>query len=275
MESTTNRSRIYTVLVLCIGVVTSVWLFQSVPEKISAPSKNNVPVNIIRKMEENVNDDWKKILVKTDAKTQIITNLTSKNDAVFDETTLTAQISKDFLSQYLLLKQGGKTLTDDDINQIIINVSESKNYSEVKGPVYIPLNLKRTSANDAAAEKKYENNVRLVIKTRSSQVKEDPMLLINQAIGPKGASTLAKIDYIIAAAKGFIEDFLKIEVPSQAVSVHLELINSVSRLVADLEAMREINSDPLRSLVGISQYSKDLTSFQNAIKKINLYIDTN
>src|SRR3989344_7483802 len=150
-------NKILTVIIICFGVVTSIYLFQKTSD---APVKNNptitenidaVPVN---SLDNNQGDDWKKILVSVDSKNQTTSVLT--NPEVFDGTTLTAQMSKDFFSQYLLAKQGGKALTTNDINQITNNVMSNPQYSKENGPVYIASNLHVTAKTDLETIKKYK-----------------------------------------------------------------------------------------------------------------------
>ena len=92
-----NKNRVYATLVICIGIVISIWLFQrnigSTP--VVAKERGALTVNTYRNIGQNVNDDWKKLLVSTDTKNQPVTDLTKNNSGTFDETTLTAQMAKD------------------------------------------------------------------------------------------------------------------------------------------------------------------------------------
>lgn len=270
-------NKVFATTILCAAVVLSVWLISKKATLYSGVLTTETPsisTTSYKNDAENTNDEWKKILNDINTKDEKVINLI-KNPESFDNTTLTAQISKDFLAQYLQLKQGGKTLTEAEKTQIVSNLLSSKTYQDVVAPVYIALNLHITSRNDSTTEKKYEDSVNLALKTRSSQVTGDPILLLNQIVGPNSASALNKIDNTITAGRGLIEDLLKIEVPSRAVSVHLEFLNSVSRLVSDVEAMREISNDPVRSLAGIKQYGPDILTFQNSFKKLNTHFAQN
>lgn len=269
-------NKIYTVLILCIGLIVSIWLVQRKPVDISAVKQNvdGVSVSTYRNT-GNVSDDWKKILVSVDQGSSVVTDLTKNNsgndESFFDETTLTAQMSKDFLSQYLLLKKGGKTLTQEDIDQITINVTSSPIYSEIKGVVYVENNLRITSKKDKDTIAQYRNTVNSILKTRSTQINDNLVIIVTNSLKSGKSSELYKLDAVTDASKGFISDFLKIEVPSDAVGVHLGLLNSVSKFEADVEAMKETYNDPIRALSGISQYNEDMLVFQNALNNINAY----
>ena len=273
MPPQTHRSNVYAVLVICFGIVTSFWLFQRKPEgaSLTKTPTNSLVVNTFRDIPENTNDDWKKILVNVDPKTQIVTNLTKTNPNAFDETTLTAQMSKDFLSQYLLLKKGGKTLTQEDINGITSNIVNSPVYTKTTGPVYIKTNLHIIPKSDTETIKKYKNTINLILKNRSMQVKENPTLILGTALNSESENVLKRLDPIVVIGKGMVSDLLSVEVPENAISVHLGLLNTSSNLLSNLEDMREVFSDPVRSLAGMGQYSKHVIDFQNALKNLNAY----
>ena len=267
-------NKIYTTLVLCIGLVVSIWLIQRPPE--NSPAKENlggVSVSTYKNTEGITasNDDWKKILVSVDPKTQGITeDLTAKNSSIFDDTTLTAQMSKDFFSQYLLLKKGGNALTADDISKITNNISSSAVYS-TKGVTYVAGNLHVINKADKETIKKYQDIVNLILKTRSNQIRENPVLLLNSSINSQGANQLPKLDSIVKIGQEFIGDLLNVEVPLSAVTPHLALLNSISAVVSDLEGMRELYTDPIKALSSITQYNQDITNFQTSLNNLNVY----
>ena len=267
-------NKIYTVLVLAIGVIVSIWLLQRSSESISS-AKQSVSAVSTPKYQNviNTNTDWQKILVSVDPKNQIVTeDLTKNNQGAFDETTMTAQMSKDFFSQYLLLKQGGKALTTADINNITNNILSSPLYTN-KGAVYVSGNLHITSKIDIDTVKKYKDTLNLILKTRSSQIKDNPAFIVNSTTNSSGSNELPKLDYITKVGQGLISDLLAVEVPSDALEMHLGLINSVSNLVSDVDGMKQIYTDPVKSLSAVSQYNKDVILFQNSLNAINAYFE--
>lgn len=270
-------NKIYTVLVLCLGIVVSIWLLQRKPENVSPQRQNNNAVSAYPYQNTGAtsisNDDWKKILVSVDSKTQGITeDLTADNSEVFDATTLTAQMSKDFFSQYLLLKKGGNALTTDDVNKITNNILSSQTYN-TKGAVYVVGNLHMVSQTDPSTVKKYQDIINLILKTRSTQIKDDPVLIVTNAVSSGTVNELPKLNLVITAGKELINDLLSVDVPNDAVIVHLGLLNSVSSLLSDLEAMRQMYIDPVRALSGIGQYNKDIANFQISLNKMNAYLE--
>jgi hypothetical protein len=64
-------------------------------------------------------------------------------------------------------------------------------------------------------------------------------------------------------------------VPSSAVKVHLGVLNAVSRLLTDVEAMRAVFVDPVKSLTSIGQYNDDISKFVSSLGNINQYFEEN
>jgi hypothetical protein len=121
--------------------------------------------------------------------------------------------------------------------------------------------------------KKYKDEVNLILKTRSTQIKDNPVLITNNSLNSGQSSELSKLSSIITTGNLMKSDLLAVIVPKDAVTVHLELLNTSSRVLADIESMKDVYSDPIKSLSGISQYNVDVIDFQNSLKNLNLYFD--
>jgi len=272
-----NR-KILTVLIVCFGVVSSIYLFERRPTETTQKNTGDTaqienldvgrPNNLGNRNE--INDDWKKILVNLDNTKQTTTVLTNRSTEKFDGTTLTAQVAKDFFSQYLLAKQGGKTLTADDINKITNNVTSNSQYSKVNGPVYIASNLHIISGENTEIIKKYRDNINQILKLRSMQVNSNPTTLTKSTTTDKKGS-VTSFDNAILAGKGMISDLLNVEVPESAIKVHLILLNTSSNILSTLESIRLSFSDPVRALAGVGQYNAQILEFQSALAGINKY----
>ncbi|HEY0220915.1 MAG TPA: hypothetical protein VGC58_01700 [Candidatus Paceibacterota bacterium] len=270
--------KVLSILIICVAGVASAWFISSTPSLREVAEKNkldnSVSVESYQKVNIESNDDWKKILTIIDKDGQKVTNLT-KNDSAsentFDETTLTAQVSKEFLSQYLIAKQGGKELTEEDIMAIAESVSSNPTYSKSQGPIYVYSNIKVTTKNDLASIKKYKENIDFILTSRSKQIKDSPTGVIYFGVVNSDENTLKRLDPIIEVGKLTLKDLLNTEVPSEAVSYHLGLMNSSSNVISNLEDIRQVSKDPVRAMAGIGQYYTYAIEFEKAINNLNLY----
>src|SRR3989338_6361505 len=266
-------NKILTILIICFGIVVAIYLFEKTPKQISqnntSPSQN-IDVGSVNSIENTSNDDWKKILVSIGQSSTTV--LTNQNPEVFDGTTITSQVAKDFFSQYLLAKGGGGTVTVDMANKISDSVLSNTNYTQINGPIYIAENLHIKQDENLDIIKSYKTTLNLILKTRSTQVTDSPVTAINKATKAGGQDALLRLDSTISIAKGLVSDLLQMNVPKSAVSAHLALLNATSDVVSDLEAMRVAFTDPIRGLAGIGQYNSDMIKFQNALIEVNKYL---
>ena len=268
------NSKILTILIICLAIVISIWLFSRKPQSLVVVSQNatsSISVATYRNIDQNVNTDWQKILVSIDPKNQQITDLTSNNSETFDETTLTSQMAKDFFSQYLLAAKNDTQITAEKADEIANNVLTSPQYTETKGAIYLASNLHIKSKTDTDSVKKYNQLIIEIIKNRTSGVTTDPLSLFYTALQKNDEQSLVGLDPIIRIRKGMIDDFLQMDVPADAVNVHLGLLNAYSNLLSSLEGMRVVFSDPVRSFASINQYQKSVDSLKTALINMNSY----
>ncbi|KKR65197.1 MAG: hypothetical protein UU06_C0026G0008, partial [Parcubacteria group bacterium GW2011_GWB1_40_5] len=85
------NNKILFVLILCVGVVTSVFLFsRNKSAGTNTENTANITPKSYRNIDENTNKDWKNILVNVDTSESATTILTNDDENSFNETTLTA-----------------------------------------------------------------------------------------------------------------------------------------------------------------------------------------
>lgn len=263
--------KIFIYIIICASAVISVWLLtrkvNTAEQAVTKLRENSIIVEKPEIIESS--DDWKKILTKVSTSTKTFVDVTKKQS--FDSTTLTAQMSKDFLSQYLLLKKGGRDITIEQAQKIADNVMTVPEYTNSTGARYISSNLHITKKSDKETLNTYKITVNYILRNRSLQVKEGPVAIVTSAMQKESQTEISKLDPIILTAKSMITDLLSVEVPESGVNVHLDLVNSVSSLEANIEAMRSSLSDPVKAMAGVSSYNQNILNFTSALKNMNLY----
>ncbi|MEQ1666366.1 MAG: hypothetical protein ABL927_13430, partial [Bdellovibrionales bacterium] len=188
-----------------------------------------------------------------------------------EDNTITAKLSKDIMARYLSVKGSGKQITPEDLNDITSNVLSNPEYTTSNGAKYIISNLKIISG-DPDSIITYKASVKTAVAKAFSHLKEDPYATMAKAIKLSNPNQLRSLDPIISACKVAINDLLNIPVPKEAITVHLNLLNSFSKMLADLESLHLIFDDPVKSLSGITQYDEDKAEFINSTKKMSEYI---
>lgn len=267
-------NKIYVVLILSFALVTSIWVLKRDTSS-PAKTKSDDIVSIQDRSKGAINNDWKKILVSIDPKNQGQTATALNNGSEPDEATMTAQLSKDFLSQYLLLAKSGQEVTPEEVDKITQNVLASSQYTKTDGVVYTASNLRVSSKTDYATVKNYNDTLNQSLNQRNAliETKEDPMVILDTAIKASNPDELGKLDSIIVARKGIVVDLINMEVPKDAIELHLDVVNGYSNVLANLEAIRAAFTDPVMSFAGTSQYQAHTLELKDALTNLNAYFD--
>ena len=276
MPNDKNGNKIYVVLVICVGLVVSIWLLERNPVNKNLESEiKTVSVNPYINIEKN--DDWKKILTTIDngATDTTLISKNNKSTQTEEDSTLTDQMSRDFLSQYLLAVKNNGGTTPNDALMIAKNTLLLPDYTESVGAKYISANLKITSKADPDTLRLYRNKLYKIIVDRTGKVKDDPIMIVVNSLSTEDEGGLAKLDYIILQNKGFLNDLLGMEVPKNIVELHLSLLNASSKLLANLESMRQTLFDPVRGLAGIGEYSQTILDINLSLDNFSKYFIQN
>ena len=169
--------KIVVAIILSLGSIISVWFVSKTPQSISNTVSKTPALSVsdYREIEENQNSDWQKILISVDPeKSSLAKTSSGEEETDFDPTTLTAQMARDFFSQYLLLKKGGRAITPEDVDTIVQNTLALPNYTKGTGPIYTLANIKISQKTDLDSVKKYMADLNLIVKNRKINEKRKP-----------------------------------------------------------------------------------------------------
>lgn len=201
----------------------------------------------------------------------IVGGTNSVNSTSVEEGTLTDQMSKDFFARYLLLKQGGKEVTPEQAAKIAENTLKSADYTKTSGVVYTRKNIRVGSKTSKDLVEMYSKSITQILINRAIEDRGTTLDIISSAVKNQDQSELKKLDPIIASYKGVISDLVNLEIPSDAVDVHLNFLNSYSNLLSTVEAMRVLFTDPVRSFSAIGLYQGQSQELVSSVEKLSLY----
>jgi hypothetical protein len=269
--------KVLAVLIISLAGVFSSFLIAKTPslkEEVLSARKSNedsVTANPYEKITQNTNDDWKKILTDVDTKNNKVVSLVKNASQTPEDTTLTSQLTKEVMSRYLSLKNGGRSLSEEDVVTIIRDIASDPKFIKPSAPLYVSSNLKPAD-NSINSIAYYKKSVTSIIRNSLFQIKDDPSYVVVYALQNDSESSLKYIDPTIALAKKGINDLLNLAVPKEAVDLHLKLINSISNMLENLESLRVVFSDPVKGLSGIKFYDEYKTNFVNSINEMSEYL---
>ena len=258
--------KIFTVLIVCIALVVSVFIYQ----RYGKQNENVINGEITSESDrENIdlNYDWKKVL--TDTSSSSITWMKTTNTV--EETTLTDQVAKDFFRQFLILKKNNGQVTESDALTIAKNALSSEELAKIKGAQYIESNLHITNTVNDQTVKAYYNSMLEVANIWQSHPIAQEFTITKNAIASQKESELSKLDPIIADYKKIIVLLLNMTVPADAKQAHLELLNNTSNVLFSIEAMRSTFSDPIKGLLGMDRYEMYMKNLAISAQKIQTY----
>ncbi|MFM2357574.1 MAG: hypothetical protein RJA61_311 [Candidatus Parcubacteria bacterium] len=185
--------------------------------------------------------------------------------------TETDKFSRAFFEEYLSLKQKtGASVSPITQENIIKELLENQKpftfttYSESDLFVNQDISTQALKQYGNAVGKAFNNN-----PTPAGQKHE--IDIFEAAITSERAQDLAGLSPIIDSYAGTLKNLLSIQVPKTALSLHLNLINSMSAVVESITAMRSFFDDPISALPGIGAYNTFSKQLRNSFGAYQIF----
>ena len=219
--------------------------------------------------------DWKKDFYVPTAsstnKTPSVKNLSVTQDN--QPLTLTDKLSRDFFARYIQLQQNNlgdnKQLVADSINQTIDTTVEAA----AQAPVYTLKDIAISANSNTDALHTYGNTVATIFNLYAPTV--SPADIATEAFDKGDMTILEKIDPIIAGCDKVITLLKTVPVPQPIAQYHLDIINAVSSMKYVSQGLRNIQGDPMQSIIALSQYAKTQDALRSPFTSIESYFKKN
>lgn len=198
-------------------------------------------------------------------------------------TTATEVLVEEYLKQYVELKKTGDGEVTETSKQVFLDTIMKKisKKTPVKARTHKITEIKvfqTTKNNEHESLKKYGNEVVKIFIDSLANSTENEIEIIN-AVFPnkeeitdddieKAKEALGRLDIVILAYKNIISDLLKVETPSTASAIHLDIINEYERIKSSLESISVFFTDTLRGVAGVSAYFKRVEELQKKGEKL-------
>ena len=258
------------VLIICLGIIASVIIFsRATPTDLK---KSNI--SAILNANNNHIADWQNILGNSTSSEKTIILVSDETATTTDDGTLTGQLAKDFMAQYLIIKNQKGTVTEDDIAQITQNTLSATNYTDATGVQYTEKDLIISQKSDVQTVETYKIALMQIMQKRSTEKYGDVQTIVEKASQTGLESDLAKLDPIITNLSSMITDMKRVSIPNDAVDLHLALINSLSNVLSNVQSLRQLAKDPVKSFAGLSQYDQHTQDLTSAIKDLGIYFES-
>jgi hypothetical protein len=186
--------------------------------------------------------------------------------------TATEKISRKIINSYSDYKQIGALQTKEGIDSFAKSLSKQALAEvQIKPKIYTSGDIKlkqNPSASDIAS---YGNAVGTIIKNNSPQKLENELVLFKKAVEDQDANLLKSLDQIISGYEAILRDLTTIPVPSSAASVHIAIMNDMSKILEDIRGFRVVFTDPIYSFAAVSAYLKDAPKMLESYKALQRY----
>jgi hypothetical protein len=189
--------------------------------------------------------------------------------------TETARISQELFANYITAKQAGMSI-DASVQEQIINRTFLNETLENPFKKYTRANIKvDTTLITSEDFRKYGNDVGRAFHSGNSRGTDtrSELDILNEALTKELPEEIKKLDPIIAGYKAIIANLLVVNTPKDFADVHLNLINSISKLVSDIEAFRGMFEDPLVGITAVSSYFKDVANLKLSVVDIAVMLE--
>jgi hypothetical protein len=264
--------KIISVGIICVGAIISVVVFTKKP--FISLATNTSPIETTGNAIIYDTNDWQRILDKRDTGTTTDITRSASAKTYENEGTQTDQIAKDFLSQYLALKQNNREVTAEEATIIAQNTLNSAEYTDTGAVQYTAKNIVISDDTSKESAQKYMNAGIAMLNTYSNAKYKNELTILDQATKSGKESDLKQLDPIIKNYKGMIAESLSMPVPKDAVTAHLEMVNAISNVLSSAEGMRVTFSDPVRSFASVSRYKQYVLGVNNALIGLSNYFKT-
>lgn len=206
--------------------------------------------------------DWEEVLWGTDPN---IPDADSKKDKETPTTlkkeeklTATDKLARSFFSQYMNIKEVG--LQNDKASQEILAKSLLTDTNFVQAPA--PYNQNDIKISPTVNLRDYGNIVGNIFKNNSVQSRNE-VVILQEALTTENKDVLKELDPILASYKKFRTGLLSTPVPPQAASAHLNLLNSLNKLIFIIELFSKTFTDPVMGIQGAALYQPTFQSMQD------------
>ncbi len=184
----------------------------------------------------------------------------------------TDALAINLFKNYLSKKQGGQTLTPEDEQAVVNAVAASGNVA-TKPTVYAAgdVSVTGTSSSTLAA---YNRALSAALAPVLS-IKEYELLTLQNAISGQDPNGMMTYKHDVALYGESIRALVSMNVPRDALSAHVGLLNALSGMKATLADLETIATDPLVAFVAMSGYEAREAALNQSFRTLGSFMLVN
>lgn len=185
--------------------------------------------------------------------------------------TETDKFARNFFTKYMELRKLSDGNISESERQLLITELAQAGALEIKAKVYTLDDMKYTTDGNMEGMERYGHNLARIIIENSPQNPESELDILNEAITKDDPNVLKRLDLIIKNYKNIIKLSSETPIPQNATELHLEYINSLSRVVLSIENMKKLYTDPILTFSSLEYYKQSAESLEVAVINLSMF----
>jgi hypothetical protein len=192
------------------------------------------------------------------------------------EGTLTAAFAQNLFTFYLETKQnnGGADLTDSEVTGITNKAMNALSSSITTAPDFKTAKDLTVSGSGPDALKTFAASAEAVLMANTNTATTSEINYLQYAIQNNDQVALSSILAIAKTYRGAAAGLAVLPVPAELATVDLALINAMARMSGIIADFAREATDPLATMLAISQYTSAVLSLENAFIGVGTTYET-
>lgn len=201
--------------------------------------------------------------------------LSSQNNPIATSTekenlTLTDAFARNFFAEYMNLQQSGVKITTDNAEKIAGDYLKNATLPSVSAKQYNQTDLLLTDS-DKTHIANYQTAMAAVFDKYWPKGKTNELAIMQKAFAGDNTKALIELAPIISAYQNTMDNILTLSVPQLAVSIHLNVLNSLATYIQTLKMIQLTDTDPLGGLAGLNAYQNNYANVSVSLVNMQRY----
>lgn len=210
--------------------------------------------------------DWEEMVQGTNPNgSDTIDTASSTKEKAFKPKTLTEKFSVEFFDAFIRARKNNNSLSPQEEQALVVQTAR-KFASENTNKLFTRSDIEITSDGGGALYT-YANAVGTIVKDNNpNKPLENEAVILKRAVDADDPALLSDLSIISSAYKNIVADMLKLPVPDEVASKHLNLLNTFAAIADDVSGMEQVFTDPMLSYIKVKRYQDDVDGLAGAIE---------
>lgn len=201
-------------------------------------------------------------------------SLNSESDSDYSALSKTDMVSRIFFRKYMILQQSGGDFDEEARNSLVNETVEDIFGEMVSAQIYDKSDLKIVTNSNEALQN-YGNRIISIINIYAQQNPKNAVLVFEETLRTKNKKLAEPLIDSSLMYENISKDFVKVAVPEEIASVHLDLIGEYLTLSRSLKNMGNVLEDPILGAGGFKEYGETMEQLGNLTILFKEYFNKN